>query len=371
MCQRALGLLRESSLLAWRIVALQGRGITDQSELLGSRGVGAKTSSVSRSIPRRRSSKGPREKMEWLSHPVYVKTRDSLCEKLSEKTKSSFRRHPNFVFLCGGNSGSRRDHIEAIVRDYLEGEVPFRVFRAENIWEELREQKGGALDLFVMERYIGEISDIVIIIVESPGTFAELGAFVTDDNLKDKLLIILDESFREHNSFINDGPVSYFDQRTKSPYRPAIHTDFSLITKCKAEIVERLGNAPRQKRLNIQNFGDYGKLRFLYVLDLVALLGPVSLEHIHWFAKNIGIETKLRMVETLLSLGVSLGFIDSITHKEDHRRRYYYSRAFVRNDATHHISRGIDFIAERAKLVGVLQRIPVAREVLAQVKEAG
>lgn len=236
-----------------------------------------------------------------------------MCGKLKPKGTYTFRPHPNFVFLCGAFNGTRRNHIQSLVTSHAHGEVPFQVFRAEDIWQELRERKGDDLDLLMMERYIGQISDIIIILVESPGTFAELGAFVTDKNLRDKLLLILDNSYESADSFINDGPVSYFNHGTNGPFRPALYTDFSLITSCRPELDLRLSQTPRQKRKQIRNIEDYSKLRFLYVLDLVALLGPVSLRHVHYFTRHIKLETKMPMVETLLLLGVSLGFIKSLS----------------------------------------------------------
>ena len=53
-----------------------------------------------------------------------------------------------------------------------------------------------------MEAKLAGLSDIVIIIVESPGTLAELGAFSLSDPLRKKLLPLLDKKYRTGQSFV-------------------------------------------------------------------------------------------------------------------------------------------------------------------------
>jgi hypothetical protein len=64
-------------------------------------------------------------------------------------------------------------------------------------------------DLLTMENVLVDNCDVVLIIPESPGSFAELGAFVNNQGTAQKLLILQQEKFKRHNSFIAQGPVSY------------------------------------------------------------------------------------------------------------------------------------------------------------------
>ena len=55
---------------------------------------------------------------------------------------------------------------------------------------------------------MAEVSDAIILFVESPGSFCELGAFSYADALfSDKMIIVLDEQYRNDRSFISTGPV--------------------------------------------------------------------------------------------------------------------------------------------------------------------
>ena len=63
--------------------------------------------------------------------------------------------------------------------------------------------KGNILDV---EHDISEFADHIIIILESPSAFAELGAFA-HAKLRNKLIIINDKKYESENSFINLGPI--------------------------------------------------------------------------------------------------------------------------------------------------------------------
>lgn len=58
------------------------------------------------------------------------------------------------------------------------------------------------------EEFLAEVSDAIILFVESPGSFCELGAFAYADSLfSDKMIVVLDEAYRNSRSFISTGPV--------------------------------------------------------------------------------------------------------------------------------------------------------------------
>jgi hypothetical protein len=47
----------------------------------------------------------------------------------------------------------------------------------------------------------------VVVIPESPGSFAELGAFTNDSRLRQKVICVMDRKYQNDRSFINQGPV--------------------------------------------------------------------------------------------------------------------------------------------------------------------
>ena len=56
----------------------------------------------------------------------------------------------------------------------------------------------------------------IVIILESPGAIAELGSFANHKELRDRLVVVIDEKYRKAKSFIILGPVRYIKKNTKS-----------------------------------------------------------------------------------------------------------------------------------------------------------
>lgn len=62
-------------------------------------------------------------------------------------------------------------------------------------------------DLISFEEDIARIASIVLVIPESPGSLAELGAFATNDTIRHALRVVMQERFEKDESFIRFGPI--------------------------------------------------------------------------------------------------------------------------------------------------------------------
>jgi len=131
------------------------------------------------------------------------------------------------IFLCGaalGNSETIRSKVATILlspqtrkfgdREYLYKPHDYDLVYPEDIFEELLFSKKG-LDLLSLEGLLAKSVDVLIIIPESPGSFAELGAFANNTDLRKKIICIIEERFKKHKSFINQGPVKLVKQTGK------------------------------------------------------------------------------------------------------------------------------------------------------------
>lgn len=141
---------------------------------------------------------------------------------LGEKQVQSIRNHldsrdskyityPKFIFLCGkGFDKNIQDSYwntnRGIIHRYMEKLLPdINIVLSEQLWEDGFDS---TIDLLTFEDFLAEVSDAIILFVESPGSFCELGAFAYADSLfSDKMVIVLDEKYREERSFIATGPV--------------------------------------------------------------------------------------------------------------------------------------------------------------------
>lgn len=70
------------------------------------------------------------------------------------------------------------------------------------------------IDLLKFEELLVEISDGVILFLESYGTATELGAFAYLDSLAKKMLVFVQSQYEEDKSFINTGPIKRIQNLT-------------------------------------------------------------------------------------------------------------------------------------------------------------
>ncbi|ODN41597.1 retron St85 family effector protein [Piscirickettsia litoralis] len=148
---------------------------------------------------------------------------------------------PKIIFICGGNNHSKRDQlISYIMRHGVNDRIV--TCKAENAWNIIVEQKltktSNALEF---ENELADLSDCIIIIVESAGSIAELGAFSNSDSLRKKLLPILDKQYEKDISFVNTGPVKWVNKDSK--YQPSLYIDFNCLLTHGDEILERVRNS--------------------------------------------------------------------------------------------------------------------------------
>lgn len=197
----------------------------------------------------------------WFEHPKFLSAKDILINKFlsfatssssssrSSKYPSEARRAlfggakiPQIIFICGGDP--KYNPNRRIIETYLDKHEPdFMTFRAEYAWEiissdRVTQNDDGSVNALELEEWLADFSDAVIILVESYGTVAELGAFSISSRLRKKLLPILDRKFENDASFINTGPVSWVNN--DSVYKPTIYADFDTILTTMPQMTKNL-----------------------------------------------------------------------------------------------------------------------------------
>lgn len=128
---------------------------------------------------------------------------------------------PNpFVLLCGGErtdidvarpkslrdaflksnfySSIENGEVRQIedIREYFDKDAPYR-------------------ELVSFERNIAQLSDLVLLFSESPGSFAELGVFASYRDIAEKTLVVIQQKYLGKDSFIAKGPIAYFTSISK------------------------------------------------------------------------------------------------------------------------------------------------------------
>lgn len=121
------------------------------------------------------------------------------------------------IFLCGGSGaleGKFRKALGTRIEE-VSSRYKYLIFYPEDMFVELilGHMKQ---DLITLENLLANCVNTIVILLQSPGTFTELGAFTNFDRIKDKLVIIIDPKYSKKRSFINLGPLRYLKAKTNS-----------------------------------------------------------------------------------------------------------------------------------------------------------
>jgi hypothetical protein len=200
------------------------------------------------------------------------------------------------IFICGGQllidevvAPTLRASLVNLLRR-TEPVLTSRVLLAESAaaWERYEDHFQNLIDL---EEHLAALSTMILLIAESPGSFAELGAFSFVPSMIRKLWVVNEESYDAKSSFIRQGPIAklenasppdknrYFvyewltrDQEGKVHFAPALAETSS------ASILERVLRpavlqAPQSETFDRTDIGH----QMLLVADLVSVGGPLGI----------------------------------------------------------------------------------------------
>jgi len=296
----------------------------------------------------------------WLNDPSYVVLRDHLVDRF-RRSPYVFKSLRPVLFLCGGKSSPRRKRLADYFKSHHKNTL---FFYAEDVWLEIAgRHPANALET---EQQLAELADAVIIIVESEGTCAELGAFSSSESLRKKILPIVDRKYQFHDSFINTGPLRWVDQ--DSHYGPTIFTDLDPILGCIGDIEERLKKIPPRPIQKVEDVNTRPNYLLMLLCDLLAIIGPAPRTHCQWYFEKLLPGPPCWSLDTFLGLGVAMRIIKVLTTADE---KYYYRP--LENDTLVSFQHRRLFIlaVERARFLNVLQRSSTAKRALDIMRKAG
>jgi hypothetical protein len=301
----------------------------------------------------------------WLEHPRYVPARDRLIEYL-RSSRYRFRRLDPVIFLCGAAASQPRDTL----RDYLHRHLPnVSVFYAERVWEQIASSSGRSA--LKMESDLALLADLLVVIVESPGTFAELGAFSLSDELRKKLLPIVDERYFNQQSFISTGPLRWID--SDSNFKPTIYAPLKRILEAVDQVEERISRIPKSRTVKIDDLAESPKHLLFFLCDLISVIHPATADVVNYYLERIApsILSSDISIPTLIGLGVAMDLLRAQKAAVKSGFQTFYSP--MRPDAVghpFHHPRLLDMESLRATHVAVLFAMPEAKAVIDQIERA-
>ncbi|MDO8267227.1 MAG: retron St85 family effector protein [Moraxellaceae bacterium] len=244
-----------------------------------------------------------------------------------------------FVFLCGANKSDgtiseRRKALIGFSKSHLEYA---QFFLAERVFSTLQDE-GHKENILDVEHEITQFADHIIIVLESPSSYTELGAFSHND-LRKKLIVINDDKFKAAKSFINLGPIQAIEEAAgknkiihyKMSPDGVDHLDaigdtflgiFNLLKdpiKTKRSPIDLVSCNPSQK---------FTKISVMFVHDLVYFTGPITYKELIEILKIIfgDGDFKLRQHLAILSAFASIERDGNGLFRSRLGKTYYYYR---------------------------------------------
>lgn len=302
----------------------------------------------------------------WLEHPRYVRIRKGLIEHL-RPPKYRFRRLNPVVFLCGAGGSESRDAL----RKFLQKFVPnISLFYAEKVWDVIAML--GQRDALQMEEDLAKLADLVVVIVESPGTFTELGAFSISQPLRRKMLPIVHERYKQETSFIANGPIKWID--AESDFKPTIYVDLDRILLAADQIQERIKRIAKPQTTRLEDLATSPKHLLFFICDLITVIYPATMAMIIGYLEEISPSLPAAGINipTLVGLAVAMNLLRPISVTSSGTvERYYMPTDEIDASRPFHHSRFLYLENQRAAYASVLLTIPEAKATMEAVAQAG
>lgn len=231
----------------------------------------------------------------------------------------SLSRADQLIFLCGANA---RPNVPSARREALKKFIQaisprYRVVYAEAVFNELAKIGSNRKNVLDLEHEISNIADKIVVVLESPSAFCELGAFA-HPALRDKLVVINDSRFQSESSFINTGPIAaMLEAQAKVLWYPMAPNGLTVLdgigatfNDLRAALHPRLLPGSKHVEGDIANLAA-NKPSLYFVHDLVLFTGPVTHEELILVLIQLFGDKSYDILKRLLGVLRSAGLVQS------------------------------------------------------------
>ncbi|MGO6673543.1 retron St85 family effector protein [Rhizobium leguminosarum] len=246
------------------------------------------------------------------------------------------RRPRKFVFFCGGVFGND-DTKPKSLRQYLlrTRNISSRV-RADIVLAEAANQlyrDTEFSDLITFEEEIAIISSLVLVIAESAGSLAELGAFATSDQIRQSMAVLMRTEHFEQNSFVRYGPIEKILREKEGrvgsfPWRSNGH-DMLVQSSIRGHVraITNFINSQVSTKPEEFLFRVSGKFQsFCLILWILHISRAISLMEIENYTTSLGINISRRDIKNKLYCMKIAGWVDTYTYIN---KTYWYAKTDI------------------------------------------
>jgi hypothetical protein len=262
-----------------------------------------------------------------MSHPFNLPKGKELLKRVAQlftaSEKAFVLRDSKIVFVCGGPVGGTAPPPNTMRRHFLDYAKlhldHLRIFLAENAEQDfITHDEPEFHNIAEFEELIAEVSDCIVIFPESAGSYAELGFFSKNENLRAKILVAPDATRQGDDSFMHRGPINLIDQNSK--FSPAVQIDYTNHTfePIKQRLEKRIVGRKRKQFA----FTTYANLtvreKLFAICEILKIFSALSFEGINYAFRSVFTNVSKNEVKRLLSILIAAGLVRRIDSKEQH-----------------------------------------------------
>jgi hypothetical protein len=230
--------------------------------------------------------------MSTILNPHIVNISEDLKQVFLDGRKSF---NEISIFLCGGGSledSKFRKEVGVRISKTI-SKYKYSVHYPEDIFIDLilGHQKQ---NLLTLENLLADSVNAIVILLQSPGTFTELGAFTNYEKLRDKLIVVINPKYARSKSFINLGPIRYLKANTKSKV-----LSISMDSKNIDNLAKQISDNAREIAKHSLPLRDLSNpiSAYVFYLALIYVFDPIPKNAIFSISKSISDKT-----ETILNI---------------------------------------------------------------------
>lgn len=244
---------------------------------------------------------------------------------------------PHITFVCGGpvDVTATTNHSIRNMFMNLSAKMPAKS-EGFTLAENFKDWQSGYSSLSDFENAIAAISSVIVVILESAGSLAELGLFYANEKLRNKMVVIVHSEHHKAESFIKFGVLSPLEgDRSESVLVFEIDSaDVESIEKSEvAEIVSEIWDiSDKIDKSSSFDKSNHGHVIFL-VFQIVDLFTILTSSEIGDYLSKLGVNLSKKQISSVLYILKKFQLI----HGEKRSSQTFY---FVPPD----ISDRVDFV---------------------------
>ena len=204
------------------------------------------------------------------------------------------------IFLCGKSIDaefSMRKEIDAVLKPLARVNLIYPEWLFANILDKKEN------DLLSLEDLLAKDVDRIILPLEGVGAFCELGAFIMNEALREKLLVVNDSSKAKSKSFINLGPLKLMHNSGKGQlvlFDKENSKDST--TAIKSKVLYGRYNKVHRDILNIFSLSNF-------IGILIGIFQPINKKNIEKYLSSWNVKITSDMIDQTIEVLVEQKYI--------------------------------------------------------------